>query len=141
MKFRSMMIVMTLGVAIVLGAGVAWAEAPQSVDGMVPVSPDCGPEMIEQKAGIGECLCLDVWDPVCGSDGRTYSNTCYARCAGVEVVGEGPCAFFEAQLSSCICPDVYDPVCGVNGVTYSNSCRAGCAGVRVAHEGACGETS
>ena len=29
------------------------------------------------------CLCPDVWDPVyCTSDGQTYSNFCYAGCAG-----------------------------------------------------------
>lgn len=29
-----------------------------------------------------ECLCLDVWDPVCTYDGKTFSNGCYAACAG-----------------------------------------------------------
>ena len=28
------------------------------------------------------CLCPDVWDPVVCSDGNTYSNFCYAGCAG-----------------------------------------------------------
>jgi len=28
------------------------------------------------------CYCLDVWDPVTCSNGVTYSNSCYAQCAG-----------------------------------------------------------
>jgi len=28
------------------------------------------------------CICLDVWQPVTCSNGVTYSNQCYANCAG-----------------------------------------------------------
>jgi hypothetical protein len=37
------------------------------------------------------CLCPDTVDTVCGADGRTYPNACYARCAHVEVVHRGAC--------------------------------------------------
>jgi hypothetical protein len=35
--------------------------------------------------------CIDLFDPVCGCDGQTYSNACYAGLAGVSVEFAGAC--------------------------------------------------
>ncbi len=35
--------------------------------------------------------CTTLWDPVCGKDGKTYSNACFARVAGVEIDYQGVC--------------------------------------------------
>ena len=40
---------------------------------------------------LDDCLCTEEWDPVCGVDGNTYSNTCYATCEYIVVAYEGEC--------------------------------------------------
>ena len=110
--------------------------------------------------------CLDVYDPVCGCNQVTYSNSCYANADGANVDYRGPClgagntcfenaACDEGEFCSkpdgdcegageCRrlpeeenCPRLYEPVCGCDGETYTNSCRAHVAGVSIAHYGAC----
>jgi len=36
-------------------------------------------------------ICIALWDPVCGKDGKTYSNKCYAELARAELDHAGVC--------------------------------------------------
>lgn len=37
------------------------------------------------------CFCLQVYEPVCGINGKTYSSSCEANCAGVSIKSSGEC--------------------------------------------------
>lgn len=39
----------------------------------------------------GNKICIQVYAPVCGADGKTYGNKCYAEVADVDIKHEGKC--------------------------------------------------
>jgi hypothetical protein len=97
----------------------------------------------EQMCGaadqLGECVvqpevCIQLFAPVCGCDGQTYSNACFAAAAGTSVAHEGECApagKFCGGIAGFPCPDGQVCVDDPNDDCDPENGGADCGGVCV----------
>ncbi|KAJ3099990.1 hypothetical protein HDU96_010489 [Phlyctochytrium bullatum] len=85
------------------------------------------------KVADGECkpkkecptFCPANYDPVCGSNGQTFSNACQlgvAACTNnlvdLKIAYTGECK----KVCNTVCTKIYAPICASNKKTYSNQC-------------------
>ncbi|NWZ43878.1 AGRIN protein, partial [Brachypodius atriceps] len=100
--------------------------------------------VVKNQEAVCECQqqCQGRYDPVCGTDLRTYGNACELHAMGcllqrhIGIRHKGPCdrcgkcqfgAICEAESGRCVCPTECvpsaQPVCGTDGNTYGSECE------------------
>lgn len=49
----------------------------------------CEKDCVEKRKE--NCVCITLYDPVCGCNDVTYGNGCEAECSGITDYVKGPC--------------------------------------------------
>ncbi|XP_030918401.1 agrin, partial [Geospiza fortis] len=100
--------------------------------------------VVKNQEAVCECQqqCQGRYDPVCGTDRRSYGSACELQAMAcllqreIGVSHKGPCqpcgkcrfgAICEAETGRCVCPTECvpsaQPVCGSDGSTYGSECE------------------
>lgn len=86
--------------------------------------------IIQGSYGIWNCpaYCPTYNQPVCASNGVTYSNGCHMDCHNILYKPVPPIeAVAYGECPNCnMCPNNFAPLCGSDGRVYKNTCHLIC---------------
>lgn len=87
-------------------AGYSWCEAKKKC--LRPWEEKCAKPIATSTTSnikpiapvANDCNCVNTVKPVCGSDNKTYINSCLAKCAGKTIKNEGICKEIHLQIGN-----------------------------------------
>jgi hypothetical protein len=102
MKRRTWSIGIVACVALTTGAGCGATISLGASCGGNTIAPCFGPFFCFYESGCGDAgeaglcqpvpgICIEIFQPVCGCDGETYSNQCMAWANSANVAADGEC--------------------------------------------------
>ena len=99
-------LLLTLFLALILVAAAQKPTGPECKDDKSCSSGQYCQKTSGNCGGAGHCvakptICFFLFDPVCGCDGMTYGNSCFAAMAGTSVSHAGPCKSNCATNAQC----------------------------------------
>jgi hypothetical protein len=62
-----------------------------AMTGLVVLAASCTKSKCMATTPDPDCICTMDYTPVCGCDGKTYSNACVAGCHGIKDFKQGEC--------------------------------------------------
>ncbi len=134
-----LILALALGVGFIAlgsGGGGGQVAGPRSSERLVKLQAD--DREVSVVLGGGTCGCSTDYFPLCGADGRTYWNECFATCLGAVVEHQGICAtavsFPEGEAPSGLISSSQEII---NTVGEGSICGDTASGFNACSEGQC----